>query len=513
MASQLTSMGVAVPFMGMVDRSVLLRYRNCHSQTHHSICTLTTWKRSESWLSSKADGRTYLKAIEPSAQRKPVERPRLFQRASRDAKVQQLRQQAAECCSLSFGLVDPYQQEGMTRRMLVFFKSLDDSSSYWEEEVQRKEQAFQLLLVPDAGMTAIRGATQTASTLLEDRRYRCAYEVLSEVRCWLPASAPKKFQAEAESILEAETPIQQPKKVGEAEKPLEEFLKLPLCFFSGALPVRNTFIHFDLQPEEQLDLYPQEPKRACSAPSALQLSNILEDTACRCSHSLERDPHAGSPPSDILASPFPNSCETHPSMKRQCETHTSSLDEGTCDNLSSSESLEEQPRRPTRQEPSSAKGLGRGRAGKAKGRKRAQDKPKTPALSANCCRPELPKAPPATGNDCYKHEWTERLEKLHSLKRLMRRFSLPCGDFQVSICPESFGHATGIIKCTSRPAPAVVLSLRVGAEARKGQHHDFSKKPTLQLQLSLHGANSEAETFTVAFTVFTFEASGSPWES
>lgn len=268
----------------VLDRTLLLRIgRLSCLPTHSTVCSLRTTLRQEDWPSWR----------KPRPQvRAPVAalRPR-FSRPSRAAKVQQLRAQAAEACSLSFDAVDPFQQEAMTRRMLVFFKALEDSLSYWEGEKQCKEHAFQLLVVPDVGMTAIGSAIACAAEFIDDRRYRRAYEVLCGVRHWLVAaladavspsepatiatkaaqesSVPEMRQdvniqvAHSHSSLEvrkASNTDSVEQDACHAEKTSLSMSAVLAHSLSSALPVKNTFIHFNM--------FPALPRRCRSMPSS-----------------------------------------------------------------------------------------------------------------------------------------------------------------------------------------------------------------------------------------------------
>lgn len=267
----------------VLDRTLLLRIgRLSCLPTHSTVCSLQTTLRQEDWPSWR---RPRPQVTTPVA----ALRPR-FSRPSRAVKVQQLRTQAAEACSLSFDAVDPFQQEAMTRRMLVFFKALEDSLSYWEGEKQCKEHAFELLVVPDAGMAAIRAAIDSAAEFIDGRRYRRAYEALCEVRHWLltaladaltpsesagvattavqESSVPEMQQdasiqvahshssPEARKASDANSVEQDACDAGTSSMSMSAALAQSL---SAGLPVKNTFIHFNM--------FPALPRRCRSMPS------------------------------------------------------------------------------------------------------------------------------------------------------------------------------------------------------------------------------------------------------
>lgn len=287
----------------MLDRAVLLKFRSlCPSPCSNSERLLHTtmdigenveperlaWRRSSLNKGSQTFKHERPRLHFNDAQRAPQAppsptRPR-FQRPTRGAKVQQLQCSVAECCSLSFDDVDPFQQEGLTRRMLVFLKSLEDSLSYWEGDAQHKERAFFLLSIPDAGMLAIREAIDLASEFIDRRQHRCAYETLSGVLHWLPSADYDSFvlpelttpvvqwvegvqnssARPAESQLGNADTLKEPEKQscvdGPAMYPSEELL-------SAAVPVKNTFVHFDV-------LAVAASKRSCSVPSSFMPASL-----------------------------------------------------------------------------------------------------------------------------------------------------------------------------------------------------------------------------------------------
>eukprot|EP00930_Biecheleria_cincta_P038011 TRINITY_DN26111_c0_g1_i1.p1 TRINITY_DN26111_c0_g1~~TRINITY_DN26111_c0_g1_i1.p1 ORF type:complete len:629 (-),score=108.12 TRINITY_DN26111_c0_g1_i1:186-2072(-) len=268
----------------VLDRTLLLRVgRLSCLPTHSAVCSLQTALRQEDWQSWRS---SQPRVTSPAV----ALRPR-FVRPSRAVKVQQLRAQAAEACSLNFDAVDPFQQEGMTRRMLVFFKSLEDLQSYWEGEKHCKEHAFQLLVVSDAGMAAIRSAITCAAEFIDGRCYRCGYNELCGVRHWLiPASADAVITSEpgaivSTAVLDNIVPlIQQDFSEQDAyshsspevrKAANDDSADQDACdkgsaslsksaalahALSAALPVKNTFIHFNM--------YPALPRRCRSMPSS-----------------------------------------------------------------------------------------------------------------------------------------------------------------------------------------------------------------------------------------------------
>eukprot|EP00931_Biecheleriopsis_adriatica_P005566 TRINITY_DN107065_c0_g1_i1.p1 TRINITY_DN107065_c0_g1~~TRINITY_DN107065_c0_g1_i1.p1 ORF type:complete len:629 (+),score=104.11 TRINITY_DN107065_c0_g1_i1:59-1888(+) len=267
--------------MGMgVDRSALLRCRSLMCSltsalpTHDAVRMLHTTVRVEGGTASMASWRCRVPPRDeprPPQARSVHSRPRRFQRPTREGKVHQARLQATECCSLCFDAVDPFQQEGMTRRMLVLFKSLEDSIIYWDGEMQHKEHVFELLCVPETGMSEIRTAVRCASELIEERRYRCAYEALSNVRRWLLEVRPDLVEPTAASDEATSTVIFPQESTADFKqsdpKPVEiEAGLVGIASASGlaegvlhTMPVKNTFIHFSF--------FPAPPRRSCSAPA------------------------------------------------------------------------------------------------------------------------------------------------------------------------------------------------------------------------------------------------------
>lgn len=267
-----------------LDRTLLLRIgRLSCLPTHSAVCSLQTALRQEDWPSWR---KPRPRIIAPAA----TLRPR-FLRPSRAVKVQQLRAQAAEACSLNFDAVDPFQQEGMTRRMLVFFKALEDVLSYWEGEKHCKEHAFQLLVVPDAGMAAIKAAITCAAEFIDDRCYRYGYNALCGARHWLisalaDAVTPSEpgdtvttavqdnivpqIQQDVSNRVAYSSSSPEVRKAGNADRAEQDACHVGAASLSmsaalaqslsAALPVKNTFIHFNM--------FPALPRRYRSTPSS-----------------------------------------------------------------------------------------------------------------------------------------------------------------------------------------------------------------------------------------------------
>eukprot|EP00440_Ansanella_granifera_P060590 gb/GFBE01065670.1/.p1 GENE.gb/GFBE01065670.1/~~gb/GFBE01065670.1/.p1 ORF type:complete len:614 (+),score=125.52 gb/GFBE01065670.1/:1-1842(+) len=578
MSSDAAGLPLSVGNVKVLDRTLLLRIgKLCRYSTHSAVLSLQTSLRQQvlssyrqeatlSWRRSAAEVRpcrAQARRVAPAA-----ERPRrLFQRPTREVKVQQLRVSAAEACSLSFDEVDPFQQEGMTRRMLVFFKSLEDSLSYWEGEEQCKVHAFELLQVPDDGMPAIRLAIMRASDLLDDRRYRCAYDALCGVRHWLPSAAAVAMASSEQAAPEPDSTLPESgsnvillaaalessaDEVDEDASDDEAAESVSAAFartLVAALPVKNTFIHFDLLPEL--------PRRCRSAPSSPPLpawDAAWAETAASGSlgHTAEQSLPEGHLDTSKLDACTPACASTPARLCRlPAQWHEDSTNASTCDDRSPRSEVtahSEQPPDGTtlgsempleanlrasharfetsrvdevkvrntfvdvddedsdpgeglRRCSSCPASLSHGWVPQQKRQKSHKQKKKSASKKVRTLlrsRDEVPpEQSPANCGGFFRYEWVESAEKLNgNLRLLKRRFSLPVGDFTLTLCPqgsaagrssgpcfqEAMGHALCSIRCESKPAPDVILALSLGGETLCfGTDHDFAKKPVFRL--------------------------------
>lgn len=108
---------------------------------------------------------------------------------SREDKAQQSRRQVSEFMSLSFDMVEPPAQLGLTCRMLVFLRSLSDKLLYWEGRQRFAEHKFELLNLSDLQMAAIGDAIERARFLIDEKTYRSAFQEMCTVRQYFDAHA------------------------------------------------------------------------------------------------------------------------------------------------------------------------------------------------------------------------------------------------------------------------------------------------------------------------------------
>jgi len=105
-----------------------------------------------------------------------------------------------ECFELDFDKVDPSQQDGLTHRMLVILKSLGETVSFWQADgEQTSEEAFRLVGLEEEDMYALGRVIRKADKLLDERRFREAYDKLSEARRWFD---PETLQEERAKVHE-----------------------------------------------------------------------------------------------------------------------------------------------------------------------------------------------------------------------------------------------------------------------------------------------------------------------
>lgn len=123
--------------------------------------------------------------------------PPKFQKPGLRVRRRQVQAELCEFSSLDFDEVNVVQQMGLTCRMLVALKSLERVVSYWDEAVQRHEEAaFKLIGLGLTDMQAIGSTVQRAECLIEERRYRAAYEELCSVRPWFASDGAAALASE-----------------------------------------------------------------------------------------------------------------------------------------------------------------------------------------------------------------------------------------------------------------------------------------------------------------------------
>jgi len=127
----------------------------------------------------------------------PLRRPQ-FSRPTRETRGRQLRAKVTECFELDFDKVDSSQQDGLTHRMLVTLKSLGESISFWTlDGEQVTQEAFHLFGLEEADMYAIGRVIRKADKLLEERRFRDAYNELRKASRWFDPETLEEERANA----------------------------------------------------------------------------------------------------------------------------------------------------------------------------------------------------------------------------------------------------------------------------------------------------------------------------
>lgn len=120
----------------------------------------------------------------------------MFQKATREARAQQLQRAIQEFCTLSFDGVDAAMQMGLAFRMLVSLKSLAERVSFQEGGTRREEEAFRLLGLEAGDMYAIGTTIRKATKLTDQHRYRAAFDVLCSARPWFIAEDAGALEAQ-----------------------------------------------------------------------------------------------------------------------------------------------------------------------------------------------------------------------------------------------------------------------------------------------------------------------------
>jgi hypothetical protein len=129
----------------------------------------------------------------------PSKRPRpQFAKPTREARTRQFQAKLDECFGLDFDEVDPSQQDGLTHRMLVGLKSLGELVNFWQPDgTQVSEEGFKLLCLEEADMYALGRIIRKADKLLEERRFREAYDCLCKSRRWFDPDTLMEERAKA----------------------------------------------------------------------------------------------------------------------------------------------------------------------------------------------------------------------------------------------------------------------------------------------------------------------------
>lgn len=112
---------------------------------------------------------------------KELRRP-CFKKPSREARLRQLNEEVHEYCALSFDEVDPFQQQGLTCRMLAFLKSLSRVLSWQDGDERGETPAYELLDLSEVDLQMFKVVAQKADELIDRNRFRQAYELLCRMR-------------------------------------------------------------------------------------------------------------------------------------------------------------------------------------------------------------------------------------------------------------------------------------------------------------------------------------------
>lgn len=129
-----------------------------------------------------------------------------FSRPSRETRTRQLHTKLDECFELNFDAVDPSQQDGLTHRMLVTLKSLAESISFWTVDGEQvTEDAFRLCDLEEDDMYGIGRLIRKADKLLEERRFRDAYDQLKNAHRWFNPETLEEERTKARAHAERST--------------------------------------------------------------------------------------------------------------------------------------------------------------------------------------------------------------------------------------------------------------------------------------------------------------------
>lgn len=147
---------------------------------------------------------------------KELRRP-CFKKPSREARIRQLNEELHEYCTLSFDEVDPFQQQGLTCRMLAFLKSLSRVLSWQDGDERGETPAYEMLDLSEVDLQMFKVVAQKADELIERHRFRQAYELLCRMRPCLSHQGEEVTRevTHSSSIEEvpstpSETPVQPP---------------------------------------------------------------------------------------------------------------------------------------------------------------------------------------------------------------------------------------------------------------------------------------------------------------
>jgi hypothetical protein len=121
-----------------------------------------------------------------------------FAKPTREARSRQFQAKLDEFFGLDFDEVDPSQQDGLTHRMLFGLKSLGELVNFWQADgTQVSEEGFKLVGLEEADMYALGRVIRKADKMLEERRFRDAYDKLCTARRWFEPETRMEERAKA----------------------------------------------------------------------------------------------------------------------------------------------------------------------------------------------------------------------------------------------------------------------------------------------------------------------------
>lgn len=177
-----------------------------------------------------------------------------FKKPTREARLRQLKQEVREFCALSFDEVDPFQQQGLTCRMLAFLKSLSRVLTWQEGEVRGEMPAYEMLAVPKVDMQMFNVVSSKADELIEKHRFRQAYELLCRMRpCFEPDEGAAGTVTQAESSPKKKVAEVVPSRPAVSAPQCQEIAPCPQSEAKAAVPeATSPAIHRGVPPSARL---------------------------------------------------------------------------------------------------------------------------------------------------------------------------------------------------------------------------------------------------------------------
>jgi len=164
--------------------------------TTHSSISITDDKEPQPGLATEEPV-----VMEPSRPSSSGSSRPQFARPTREARVRQFQAKLDEFFELDFDSVDPSQQDGLTHRMLFALKSLAELVNFWQADgTQVSEEGFKLLGFEEADMFALGRVIRKTDKLLDERRFRDAYDKLCTARRWFDPNTVMEERAKASAL-------------------------------------------------------------------------------------------------------------------------------------------------------------------------------------------------------------------------------------------------------------------------------------------------------------------------